>query len=130
MSQNKKRGSQETQAAVRVLVVAYLKGHQTRGSIKEAAKLYQLSTKAVGLIWKRYKTGGAKSLQSKKRGVQEGKKISAAVIREIKKIITDKTPDQLKFKFALWTVDAVRMMIEKKFSIKLSKVQVWRYLKA
>ena len=36
------------------------------------------------------------------------RKLSAEQEKEVQKLITDKTPDQLKMKYALWTREAVR----------------------
>jgi transposase len=49
--------------------------------------------------------------------------------RTIQNIIKDKYPDQLRFDFALWTREAVRELIGKKISIKMSIRTVGRYLK-
>jgi hypothetical protein len=36
-------------------------------------------------------------------------------MREVKKLITDKTPDQCKLAMGLWTRDAVKELIKLKF---------------
>ena len=38
----------------------------------------------------------------------------------IVRIITDNTPDQLKFTFMLWNINAVKELIKMKFNINLS----------
>jgi hypothetical protein len=43
------------------------------------------------------------------------------------KTIIDRTPEQLKFPFYLWTREAVAQLIEKRFKIKLSIWTVGRY---
>ena len=54
---------------------------------------------------KKYKNGGYKALEPKKRGVKKGTNLTLSK-RQQKHIIfllTDHTPEQLKFKFCLWT---------------------------
>jgi hypothetical protein len=46
----------------------------------------------------------------------------------VKKAITDKTPDQLKFPFALWTCRAVQQLITQLFSIEMPIQTLGEYL--
>jgi len=41
-------------------------------------------------------------------------------------IITNETPEQYKFPFALWTITIIREVIRKIFNVRLSEVSVWR----
>ena len=123
----KKRGTKDSQEAIRMLVVAFLmKG---KGTKKEAGEMYGLTQRAVEKIWNRYKEGGKRSLVSKKRGVKGGKKITSEQAKEIKRLIRDKMPEQLKLRYGLWTRDAVKNLMKRKYGITLSKWQVGRYLK-
>lgn len=81
--------------------------------------------------WKRlYKLRGAKFYVLKTRGVKKGSgEITAIQMREVKKLITDKTPDQCKLAVGLWTREAVQELIFKRFGIKKSLPQIGRYLK-
>lgn len=81
--------------------------------------------------WKRlYKLQGSKFYSLKKRGVKKGSgEITSAQMREIKKLITDKTPDQCKLAIGLWTRGAVQELIKRKFGIEKSLPQIGRYLK-
>ncbi len=83
----------------------------------------------VDKIWTRYKNGGTKGIKSKKCGVRDGKKINGQQSAEIRRLIKDKMPDQLKLPFGLWTREAVGELISKKFGVELSRWQVGRYLK-
>lgn len=47
----------------------------------------------------------------------------------IKRIITDNTPDQLKFPFALWTREALQQLIKEKYQIRMPIRTVGEYLK-
>jgi len=48
---------------------------------------------------------------------------------EIKKLICDKTPDQLKLTFALWTRQAVQELIKVRFGIQIAIRTIGTYLK-
>jgi transposase len=56
--------------------------------------------------------------------------LKPVVAAKIQRIIIDKTPDQLKFKFALWNSEAVRDLAAHRFGVALSKRGVRRYLRA
>jgi transposase len=45
-------------------------------------------------------------------------------------IIVDKTPEQFKFPFALWTIDIIREVIKREFNVSISGVSVWRTLQS
>jgi transposase len=123
----KKRGNKDVQEAVRIKVVSYLK--KRLGTQKQAAEIFDLSLRSVNRIWANYKTGGTRAVQSKKRGVRSGKKINGQQAAEVRRLIKDKMPDQLKLPYGLWTRDAVQQLILDKYDITLSRWQVGRYLK-
>lgn len=128
MTKKGKRGNKESQEAKRLLVVDYL--NKKTGTHKEAATLFQLTKSAVDKIWLRYKRQGKRGLVAKKRGVKGGKKLNGIQAADIKRLIKVKLPDQLKLPFGLWTREAVQQLIEKQYSVNLSRWQVGRYLKA
>lgn len=123
-----KRGSKDAQEAIRMKVCAYLK--KKLGTQKQAAEIFGISIRSVNRIWFNYKLKGSRGLQSKKRGVQGGKKINGIQSAEVRRLIRDKLPDQLKLSFGLWTREAVQQLIFEKYGIELSRWQVGRYLKA
>ena len=124
----KKRGTKDSQETKRILVIDFLK--KRKGTHQQAADLYHLSKSGVDKIWTRYKTKGSRGLASKKRGVQGGKKINGKQAAEVKQLVKDKMPEQLKLPFGLWTREAVQQLILEKYRITLSRWQVGRYLKA
>ena len=124
----KQRGTKDSQETKRLLVVDYLK--KKKGTHRQAGETFHLSKSAVDKIWTRYKTKGSRDLQSKKRGVQGGKKINGKQSAEVRQLIKDKLPDQLKLPFGLWTREAVKQLIADRYGIKLSRWQVGRYLKS
>ena len=126
--QNKKRKNKQAQEETRYRVVAFL--NKRMGTQKKAAELFGISERAVNKIWAQYKAGGKRSLQSKKRGVKEGKKIKGAQSAEVRRLIKDKLPDRLKLPYGLWTREAVQQLIQARYGISLSRWQVGRYLRA
>ena len=124
----KKRGTKDSQETKRLLIVDYLK--KKKGTHQQAAELFHVSKSAVDKIWTRYKIGGSRSIKAKKRGVQEGKKINGKQSAEVRQLIKDKLPDQLKLAFGLWTREAVQQLILDRYEISLSRWQVGRYLKS
>lgn len=79
----------------------------------------------------RYKQGGMKALAIRKRGPKPDTKlqITPSQQKEICKRIVEKTPDQLRMPFALWTREAVGLLISDLTGMKLDLRQVGRYLK-
>ena len=77
-----------------------------------------------------YEQEGTKGLQAKALGrpTGAGRSLSVEQEKQIKKLIADKTPDQLKMAYALWTREAVKQLIEQEFSIKLAIRTVGKYL--
>ena len=90
-----------------------------------------LSWYAVNAAINRYKTEGTASLKPAIRGKKNG---SGRVLSEeqeanVRQIICDKRPEQLKMEFALWNRAAVMQLIERECGIKLSVRGVGNYLK-
>lgn len=80
---------------------------------------------------KRYKADGMSALSVGKRGPKPGSglQLDADAQKKIRKHLIDKTPDQLKLPFALWTREAVGRLIEELTGEILDLRQVGRYLK-
>lgn len=124
----KRRKNKQAQEETRIRVATYLRNK--KGTQKQASEIFGITERSVNKIWAAYKKGGMKALRSKKRGVKEGNKLKEAQASEIRKLIRDKLPDQLKLPFGLWTREAVQQLILKKFGIGLSRWQVGRILKS
>lgn len=120
--------SASAQAAIREQVVHYLK--KKMGTQLQAAEVFGLTQRAVNKIWANYRKGGIRAIREKKRGVREGKKLSGKQAAEVRRLIKDKFPEQLKLAFGLWTREAVQQLILDRFGIELSRWQVGRYLKS
>ena len=126
-TKSKRRYSQQAQELVRFKVADYL--GKKLGTQKQCAEVFGLSEMAVNRIWAKYKKGGKRALRSKKRGVQGGNKLKKDQAYQIRQLIKDKLPDQLKLPFGLWTREAVQQLIAIKYGVELSRWQVGRYLK-
>ncbi len=124
----KRRKSKQAQEETRLRLVFFL--NKKQGTQKDAATIFGITERSVNKIWNKYKTEGRRSLYSKKRGVQGGKKINGKQAAEVRQLVKDKMPDQLKLSFGLWTREAVQQLILNKYSIELSRWQVGRYLKS
>lgn len=124
----KQRKNKDAQEETRFRVVDYLKNNL--GTQKQAAVIFSITERAVNKIWNKYKTQGKRSLLSKKRGVKVGKKINGQQAAEVRRLIKDKLPDQLKLAYGLWTREAVQQLIERRYGVVLSVKQVGRYLKS
>jgi hypothetical protein len=57
------------------------------------------------------------------RGRRKGEKhaLTAEQEKGLRKFLTDKTPDQLKLPFALWTRESIRLLIKQQYSPKPSR---------
>lgn len=96
----------------------------------EIGETLAVSHAAVAKWWGLYEKGGLKALKPGKRGRRYGacRSLTPEAERRVRRMITDKTPDQLKFSFALWTREAVRDVIEKVSGCKMPIRTVGEYL--
>ncbi|VAW12080.1 hypothetical protein MNBD_BACTEROID03-2867, partial [hydrothermal vent metagenome] len=119
---NKKRYGKQAQELIRFRVADYLRKKQ--GTQKECAAIFGLSQMAVNRIWAKYKIGGKQALRSKKRGTKGGTKLKKGRAHQLRRLIREKMPDQLKLPFGLWTREAVQQLISIKYGVELSRWQV------
>ncbi len=106
--------------------------------LRKSGKTFNEISEIVGIhrgtacrLYKVYERGGKAAVKIKKRGREEGsyRTLEAEQEKQLKKAITDNTPDQLKFPFALWTRKAVQQLIKQLFSIEMPIRTVGEYLK-
>jgi len=119
--------SREARHERRVQVIRLRKGGHT---YDEIAALTGLSRTGVFDICKRHEAAGAQALKDAPggRALGDGRRLEAAQEAEIRKLITDRTPDQLKMPYALWTRAAVAELIAQRFGIKLAVRTMGLYL--
>ena len=106
--------------------------HQSGLPYKEIADLVEVHFETIGKWVRAWRMNGTKAIQSKARGKKKGeaRKLSAEQATTIQQLIIDKTPDQLKMVYALWTRKAVMELIKDKTGIKLAIRTVGNYLAA
>lgn len=123
-----RKHNQQTQYELRKQLVRLRK----KGvSCQEAAALVGISASHASTIWQKYLHGGIDAIKPGKRGRRAGAKRALSIEQEksMQAMMVDKAPNQLKLPFALWTRDAVRMAVKKKFGIELPLRTVTDYLK-
>lgn len=98
---------------------------------KAAAELCGMAQGTVRKIKRKLEHGGLKAVMVVKNGRPSGKGrvLTKEQERDAQKVIIDRTPDQLKLPYALWTRQAVREMIERRYDRKLALRSVGNYLK-
>ena len=108
-------------------IALWEKGYSRRA----IAGLLDVHYNSVGRWVQQFLTEGSGALRSAKRGRKKGgnRKLTDSQEKEIQKAITDKTPDQLKMPFALWTRRAVCDLVEERFGMRLPERTCGEYLK-
>jgi transposase len=96
----------------------------------EIAELLDVSESAVRKWWTLYRRGGSQALRLGQRGRPSGacRSLDKEQERRVKRMIVDKTPEQLKMPFALWTRQAVQELIERTYGVKMPIRSVGNYL--
>ena len=104
--------------------------HKKGKPYKEIAELVEVHFETVGKWVRAYRESGIQAVSSKVRGRKKGasRKLTAEQEKVIQQLIIDKTPDQLKMVYALWTRKAVLELIQDKMGVKLAIRTVGNYL--
>ena len=97
----------------------------------EIAEQVGVHTLTVGKWIRLYQAGGLKALRPRRRGRRDGvgRQLSPEQERRIQRLLIDKTPDQLKLRFALWTRMAVGQLIQRETRVRMPIRTVGDYLK-
>jgi transposase len=97
----------------------------------EIAEIVGVHLTTVCRWYKAYEKQGAQAIRMKKRGRKYGtqRTLDADQEKQIKRLIADKAPDQLKLPFALWTRVAVQQLIKRQWAIQMPIRTVGEYLK-
>jgi transposase len=96
----------------------------------EIAELLDVSESAVRKWWTLYRRGGGRALRLGQRGRPQGacRSLTPEQEQRVKRMIIDKTPEQLKMPFALWTRQAVQELIAGRHRVKMPIRTVGNYL--
>ena len=119
---------QEVQEQIRYQAVRLRK----RGKkYKEIGEILGVSYSSACEWCKAYEREGIKGIRGKKRGRKVGscRTLNTDQEKQIRKLIQDKCPDQLKLPFALWTRIAVQQLIKQLWDIEMPIRTVGEYLK-
>lgn len=96
----------------------------------EIAEILQVNRNSVSIWCRQYNEFGSSAIKSKRRGIRQGmnRTLTPEQEREIQRAIIDKTPDQCKLSFALWTRQAVAELIRMRFGIVMPVRTIGHYL--
>lgn len=99
--------------------------------VKEISEITGISSTHISTIWQKYQRGGLDAIKPGVRGRRLGdqRQLSALQEKAVQKLLLDKTPDQLKLSFALWSRDAVRLAIKQEYGKDLPLRTITDYLK-
>lgn len=120
--------NQETQYELRKQVVRL----REKGMDNQAiAEIVGFCPSHISTIWQKYQRGGFDAIKPGLRGrrLGEQRELTAEQETGLQKLLIDKTPEQLKLSFALWTRDAVRLAIKANYGIELPLRTISDYLK-
>ncbi len=120
--------SPETQEQLRRQAIRLRKKGHRYVAIAEIVGVHR---NTVSHWWQVYEREGLKGLTSKPRGFEPGhwRTLTASQEQEIQGVIVEKTPDQLKLVFALWTRQAVQELMKIRFGVTMPIRTVGEYLK-
>ncbi|MDB4458310.1 winged helix-turn-helix domain-containing protein, partial [Akkermansiaceae bacterium] len=105
---------------------------KTGMSFLEIAQIVGVRRRDVGGRWyAMWQEGGMKALKVGARGTPKGSGLRLNTFEQerIRKSPIEKSPDQLKMPFALWTRDAVRLLVKEIYGYDLPIRTSGRYLK-
>lgn len=109
---------------IRFKAVKAVQGGQAPTAVAREMGLY---TNRIFVWLATYRAGGWDALRARK-GTGRPKRLSGRQIRWIYNTVTMKSPLQLKLPFALWTRSQIRVVIYRKFKIRLSLTSIGRLL--
>jgi transposase len=100
-------------------------------AVRQVAEQCELSTHTVVDAHKAYRRGGWSAVKVKRSGrpVGSGRQLTADQEKKIQQLIQDRTPDQLKLSYALWTRQAVSELTEAMYGVRLTVRNMGKYLK-
>ena len=117
---------QQMEARHRAMILVGKRWHD-----RDVAEAVGVNQRTVRQWQQHRREHGTRSLLRDERGrtVGDGRTLSAAQEKEVRKLIADKLPDQLQLPFALWTRKAVAQLLETRFGLRLPVRTMGEYLK-
>jgi len=121
----------EIQELLRVLCKQIVRLCKSVKRYKEIGEIVGIHPTNACKILKSFERHGQEAAKANKRGRKSGscRTLEPEQETRLKKAIADKTPDQFKFPFALWTRKAVQGLIKEPFYIEMPIRTVGEYLK-
>ncbi len=97
---------------------------------KDIGQILDVHHTTVSTWYAKYKRDGKDGIKIKYRGRKEGDKktLNPSQEAQIIKRLIDTTPKQLKFKYVLWTREAVKKLIKHEFGVDMPISTVGKYL--
>lgn len=122
--------SKETQAEIRRRAISDYLSMGGRSKAK-LSRMYHVTPNIIAKWVKKYETHGSKGLVGDNRGAKayQNTLLNKQQQNWLNKQLINKTPEQLKFSFALWTRKLVAELIVKKYGINISESTAGKYLK-
>ena len=119
---------QSTQAELRRQAVRMRKAGHSRGAVADALGVH---LKTITRWSGEYRKHGGAIFAARLRGPKTGtaRHLNAQQEKTLQRMIIEKTPDQLKLAFALWTRRAVCELIEAEFALRMPIRTCGEYLK-
>ena len=120
--------SQDAQEVLRVRGVKLLLEGATQAQVAELLGVHE---RQVRRWLTRYRRGGWKALEKRKRGRDSASQMTLSASQQAKlaKTIKSRCPDQLRIPELLWTRSAVGELIERQCGVRLDASTVGRYLR-
>jgi len=94
-----------------------------------AARLFGVHRGTVNRWLRLYREGGTRALRPKKRGRPPVARLRPHQAALAVRLIAGRCPNQLRLPFALWTREAVALLLAKRFKLRVSVWTAGRYLK-
>lgn len=114
----------------RKLLIHLWKTNQIKHTYTASAKAVGISRQTAAKWLKEWQKSGIKALEPRKRGRKAGtrRRLTAEQEKEIQKLLIDKSPEQLKMDFALWDRNAVSVLVQTRYGIKMPVRTMGLYL--
>ena len=119
--------SQEEQYQVRKSIIRLTKSGKTTSEI---AEILDVSLRHVQNTKKLYDGGGIEAIKPKVRGRRKGDKrtLTPEQEKEIRNLIVDKNPEQLRLPGCMWTRENIRELIREKYKLTMPLSTLGYYL--
>jgi transposase len=130
---NNRKLSPKEQETLRLKIIRIAKKNllpNGKLNVKKVAEICECSTSHVSHTWTKYRKNGIAAVKAIAMGrPQNSGKLTREQQKEIRGLIVDKCPEQLKLKGFLWDRSRVQELIEGKFKVKISLQNISVYLR-